>query len=139
MIIAEKSPRSLENFLQFYKQNNMDDTIKKIFDEIKSRLESSLPFIKSEIKELTKPTLRGNNWLRYSMETENTGIDICFYDNGVFEIMTGLVTTEDGDDYYVSHVPSNYQNEMYSKYDIDLFVEKMNELLASITKDNSSD
>ena len=109
-----------------------------MFDEIKTRLESNLPFVKSEVKELTQPTIRGNYWLSYNMETENTGIVISFYDNGVFEIMTGLVTTESGDDYYVSHVPSNYQSQKYSDYDIDLFKERVNELLALITKGNVS-
>jgi hypothetical protein len=110
----------------------MDDTIRKIFDEIKSRLERSLPFVKSEIKELTKPSLRGDNWLYYNIETGSNGITIFFYDNGVFEITTDLVTSDNGDNSYVSHVPSNYQNQKYSKCDIDLFMEKVNELLALI-------
>lgn len=112
----------------------MEDKISKIFGEIKSRLENSLPFVKSEIIELRKPSLPGNDGLHYSIETDNNGVAIFFWDTGVFEIMTDLIVSADGSSFFFSHTPTNYQSQKHSNDDIDFFVEKVNELISLLPR-----
>jgi hypothetical protein len=107
----------------------MDDSIKTVFKKIKSRVENISPFVVSEIKLIEQPSLRGETALYYTFETETNGISIFFYDNGFFEIMTDLIVNENNENYYYSHVPPNYQTQKYSTYDIEIFVQKTNELL----------
>jgi hypothetical protein len=111
----------------------MDDNIKAVFKKIKSRVEKNFPLVVSEIKLIEQPSLRGDTALYYTFETETNGISIFFYDNGFFEIMTDLIVNENNENYYYSHLPPNYQTQKYSNYDIELFVQKTNELLDSIT------
>ncbi len=109
--------------------------IKRALGLFKKELENNIPFVKSEIVELSKPSMMGKSGLYYHLETDNSGVAIFFWDSGIFEISSDIIVLESDDNVFFNYVPHNYQDKNYPEESMQLFLKKINEFLTLLKKD----
>jgi hypothetical protein len=107
----------------------MKERIEKVLIALKYELEKAIPFTKSEITTLEKPSMMGRDGLYFNFETINSGIAVFYWNTGVFEIRTDMLTDKDGNFFLRSFVPLDYEHKHYPIESFYFFNEKINELI----------
>jgi hypothetical protein len=104
-------------------------SVKHILSHLKDELENNIPYVESDIVELSKPSMMGDTGLYYHLETQSSGVAVFFWDSGIFEISTDIIDLEKEDNLFFSYVPGSGQEDKYPQQSITLFIEKIKELL----------
>ena len=109
---------------------NFYSTINDLLNPLKIEFEKNIPFVESEIVELTKPSMMGKGGLYYHLETQTSGLAIFFWTSGIFEISSNLIAVNGEDNYTFQYLPQNEIEEMNLHEILPIFIEKLIELLS---------
>ncbi|KMQ61884.1 hypothetical protein ACM40_06050 [Chryseobacterium sp. BLS98] len=123
----------------------MKEKVEQILVEFKLKLESKFPSkIKSEITSM-KPSILGSTGFHFNFESKIC-IEIFFWEHGIIEIwsfyfeneykeINSLVDINDTKDLLeYNFTPKNYQSLFYPEESINIFIEKLDELVTLIDK-----